>query len=104
MNDLAVIQTGGKQYVVKKDDIIDIELIEGFKKDDSIEFDDVLLTKKGDTVNVGKPFVKNAKVKGSVIEQIKGDKIRILRFKAKSRYRRRIGHRQNYLKVKIDTL
>jgi large subunit ribosomal protein L21 len=102
MEDLAVIQTGGKQYVVSKNDVIEIEIIKGLKESDKIEFDEVLLTRKGDKVEIGKPFLKNAKVSATVIDQIKGDKINILKFKAKSRYRKRIGHRQNYLKVKIE--
>jgi large subunit ribosomal protein L21 len=104
MEDLAVIQTGGKQYVVSPDDVIDIEIIQGLKQSDKIEFDEVLLIKKGDKVEIGKPFLKNKKVSGTIIDQIKGDKINILKFKAKSRYRRRLGHRQNYLKVKIEKL
>ncbi len=102
MNDLVVIKTGGKQYVIKKDDVIEIELIKDLKANDSITFNEVLLTKKGDNVVVGTPYVDKAEVKATVLREIKGPKINILKFKAKSRYRRHVGHRQNYLQVKID--
>ncbi len=102
MNDLAVIKTGGKQYVIKKDDIIEIELIKDLKENDPVIFKEVLLTKKGDRVVVGTPYVDKAEVQATVMKEIRGPKINILKFKAKSRYRRRVGHRQNYLRVKID--
>ena len=104
MDDFAVIQTGGKQFVVKKGDIIDIELIKDTKPSEKIKFNEVLLESKNGKVEIGNPHISKALVEGTILKEIKGKKIRILKFKAKSRYRRHIGHRQKYLQVKIDKI
>lgn len=98
----AVISFGSKQYKVKKDDVIDVELLKMDKpKSDT---DAVLLVVDGDKVTIGDPFVKNAKVKFSLVENIKGEKIQTLRYRAKSRYRKTFGHRQNLSKIKIEDI
>lgn len=96
----AVIRTGGKQYRVTKGDVLDIERLPEVGK--TITFDDVLLVADGAKVKVGNPFVKGAKVKAKVLEAEKrGEKLNIMRFRAKSRYRRRLGHRQSLTQVEI---
>ena len=104
MDTFAVIQTGGKQYIVKKDDTLNIELIKDIKKDDKLVFDKVLMLVKDGKISLGKPFLEKTVVEGNVLEEIKGDKINILKFKSKSRYRKHKGHRQNYLKIKINKI
>lgn len=96
----AVIRTGGKQYRVKKGDILDVERLPQTGK--TFTFNDVLLVEDGDKVKMGNPLLKGAKVKAKVLEAEKrGEKLNIMRFKAKSRYRRRIGHRQSLTQVEI---
>jgi len=99
----AVIQTGGKQYKVAKDDIIIVEKIEA-EAGKSISFTDVLACGEGDKVKFGEPMVKGAEVKGEVLEQRKGDKIIIFKKKRRQTYRRKRGHRQNETVVKITSI
>ena len=96
----AVITTGGKQYIVKKDQTLEIELV-GDVKD--LEFD-ALMTIDGDTVVVGTPLVANVKVKAERVEDVKGEKIKILKYKAKKREHTLTGHRQHYSKIKITSI
>ena len=96
---IAIIKTGGKQLLVKKDDIIYIEKVEG-KEGDKITFDQVLLV--GD--KVGTPLVKGATVSGVIEKQGKAKKIIVYRHNAKSTHKRKLGHRQPYTRVKIDEI
>lgn len=97
----AVIKTGGKQYIVKPGDVIDIEKIEG-EKGDTVNFEEVLLVTDDDnSTQVGKPVVENAKVEGKILGQKKGDKIIVFKFKRRKGYRRKAGHRQKLTSVEI---
>lgn len=99
----AVIQTGGKQYKVKKGDIIKIEKIEA-NENQEIEFNNVLLLFNDEDekeVKIGTPLVKDAVVKAKVLEHGRDKKISIIKYKPKVRYRKKLGHRQPYTKVKI---
>ena len=97
----AIIATGGKQYLVSKDDVLDIELVGDHKK---LEFD-VLMTIDGDAIKVGTPLVEGASVTAEVIdEDHKGEKLKIMRFKAKKRVKRLTGHRQHYSQIKITKI
>jgi len=96
----AVIETGGKQYRVSVGDVIATEIITDKGEGDKVTFDQVLMT-GGSAVSVGTPTVKGASVTGEIIELGKGKKISVLRFRPKSRHRRKIGHRQQFAKVKI---
>ena len=102
---IAVIATGGKQYPVKEGDIIKIEKIPG-EADGKVTFDTVLLTAEedGSAVNVGTPEVIGAKVTGTILEQGRGKKIVVIKYKPKVRYRRKNGHRQPFTKVQINTI
>lgn len=100
MNKFAVIQTGGKQYPVCPKQILEIERIEG-KKGKALVLDKVLLLMIGEKVKLGQPFIKNAEVKAKILEQFKDKKVRIAKFRAKSRYRRVSGHRQAKTKIEI---
>lgn len=103
--ELAVIKTGGKQHVVQKGDVITIEKLPGeLKKGDTVTFSDVLMTDDGTTTNVGTPLVKGAKVTATISEVGRAKKIDVVKYKAKSRYLKRRGHRQPIVKVKIDSI
>jgi large subunit ribosomal protein L21 len=95
----AIIATGGKQYIVEKNNKIQIETVPG-KAGDAVKFDNVLLTSDGAGLKIGKPLVGVA-VEGKILKQGRGDKIHVLKYKAKSKYRRKIGHRQAYTEVEI---
>ena len=97
----AVIKTGGKQYLVKKGDILKIEKIDK-KVGSKINFTDVLLYFDEKTQKIGNPRVKGAKVEGEILEQGRDKKISIIKYKSKIRYHRKKGHRQAYSKVKIE--
>lgn len=96
----AVIRTGGKQYIVKPGDIIDIEKIPG-EKGETINFDEVLLYSDDKNTKIGQPLVENAKVEGKILNQKKGDKIIVFKFKRRKKYRKKAGHRQNLTSVEI---
>lgn len=100
---LAVIRTGGKQYVVKPEDKIKIEKIEK-KEGDEVSFAEVLLVEKNKKVEIGTPLVKGAKVLGKVTRQGKDDKVSTVKFKSKIRYTVRKGHRQPFTEVKITKI
>lgn len=96
----AVIRTGGKQYIVKPGDVIDIEKISG-EAGDTVNFDEVLLVTNDDSTQIGKPLVDSAKVEGKILSQKKGDKIIVFKFKRRKGYRRKAGHRQKLTSVEI---
>ncbi len=108
--ELAVIKTGGKQYVVSKGTQINIEKLgrgintQALKKGDSVTFDEVLMTDDGKTAVIGTPFVKGASVTATVEIVGRAKKIDVVKYKAKSRYLKRRGHRQPYIKVKVDSV
>lgn len=99
----AVIQTGGKQYKVQEGQTISIEKISG-KTEGAISFDEVLAVRSDKGIDVGKPTVEKAKVKGKVVEAYKDKKIRVVKFKSKSKYTRTTGHRQQKLRVLIEKI
>jgi large subunit ribosomal protein L21 len=101
---LAVIKTGGKQYLVAPGQTITVEKLgDDLKQGDSVNFD-VLMTVKGDTVTVGTPSVSGAKVAGTFVENGRGKKLVVMKYKAKSRYMKKNGHRQPFSKVKIESI
>ena len=99
----AIIKTGGKQYKVAEGDVITVEKLEA-NEGDAVSFDQVLTVVKEDGVVVGKPVVEGAKVTAKVQAQGKARKILVFKYKAKSNYRRRQGHRQPYTKVVIEKI
>ena len=103
MSKIAVIRTGGKQYLVKEGDILHIEKLPQ-KEGEKVEFETLAIydLKTGEA-KIGQPTLKE-KVKGELLEQLKGDKIRVARFKAKVRYRKVKGHRQMLSTVKITKI
>lgn len=99
----AVIETGGKQYRVQEGDVITVEKLNVSAGDD-ITFDKVLLLNDGEKVQVGTPIVESAKVFGTVVENGKGEKVIIFKYKSKKDYRKKQGHRQPYTMIKIESL
>ncbi len=97
----AVIKTGGKQYIVREGDILQVELLAAQEAGEEIEFD-ALMTDDGKTSKIGTPMV--GKVKATYLGEKKGPKLTIIRYKAKSNRDRRIGHRQHYAEVKIGKI
>jgi len=102
--DFAVIETGGKQYVVSVGDILEVELLGEHKEGDKVVFDKVLLSDNGKDATIGSPYIDGAKVDATYLGDIKGKKISIIRYKAKSNRDRKIGHRQKYAQVQIDKI
>jgi len=99
----AIVETGGKQYRVQEGDVIVIEKL-NVEAGEEVVFDKVLAAGEGSDIKVGKPYVDGCSVKGSVIENGKGPKVIIFKFKAKKDYRKRQGHRQPYTMVKIESI
>jgi large subunit ribosomal protein L21 len=100
---LAVIQTGGKQYLVSPGDKIKIEKLKA-KEGKEVTFSDVLLLEKNKKVEIGTPKVKNAKVIGKVLKQGKSKKIIIFKYKPKKRYKVKKGHRQPFTEIEITKI
>ncbi len=96
----AIIKTGGKQYKVSEGDTIEIEKLE-VAEGGEIVFDQVLLIDDGKDSKIGKPLVTGAKVTAKLIEQGKADKVIVFRYKSKTRYKKKKGHRQPYTKIEI---
>jgi len=100
---LAVIKTGGKQYLVTPGKKIKVEKLN--KKDGAeVSFGEVLLVEKNKKVEIGDPQVKGAKVTGKVISQGKRDKVIIFKYKPKKRYKIKKGHRQSFTEVEITAI
>jgi len=100
----AIIRAGGKQYRVEKGDVVRVERLDGVVGS-SVTIDDVLLVSAGENdVKVGSPRVEGASVVGTVVEQTRGPKLRIFKYKKRKHYRRTRGHRQHETAVRIDTV
>lgn len=99
----AIIKTGGKQYKVSKGDVIDVELSDIDDKKEII-FSEVLFFSHEGKSLVGCPFIDNASVKGELLSSIRGEKVIAYKYKRRKNYHKKIGHRQNYLRVKIKEL
>ena len=95
----AIVQTGGKQYKVSQDEIINVEKLDA-KVGDKVNLD-VLMIVDGEKVVNGNPYVKNAEVVAEVVEQGKSDKVLVFKYKAKKNERKKQGHRQPYTALKI---
>lgn len=99
----AVIATGGKQYLVAKGEKIQIEKLEG-DTGDKVIFDQVLATVSDQDYAIGKPTLAGQTVEGKIVKQGRSPKIHVLKYKPKSKYRRKIGHRQAFTEVEITKI
>lgn len=96
----AVIKIGGTQHKISEGEVLTVDKLEG-KKGQALTFKEVLLLVDDKKVKIGQPLVKNAKIEAEIVDQIKGEKIRVATFKAKSRYRKVKGFRPLLTRVKI---
>lgn len=98
----AVVKIGGKQYIVSEKETLLVDLLQEGTKELSL---DALLVIDGDKTTVGTPTVKGVKVTAKVTEaEVKGDKIRVIRYKSKKRVHKETGHRQKYSKIEITSI
>ena len=104
MEAYAVIETGGKQYRVQKDDVVSVELIEGAEAGQTVELGRVLAVNDGSGLKVGAPVLEGAKVTAEVVAEYRAPKVVAFKKKRRKGYHRKVGHRQNLLKVKIASI
>ena len=98
----AVIKVGGKQFIVSEKETLLVDLLPQGTKE--LELDALMLI-DGDKVEVGTPVVKGVKVSAKVVDElVKGEKIRVIRYKAKKRVHKENGHRQKYTKIEITSI
>ena len=101
----AILETGGKQYKVAEGDILEVELLpEKLVKKNTASLDTVLLLQDDKQLHIGDPYVKNAKVKAKILDEIKADKIHIYKMKSKKGYRKSQGHRQKLHQIQIEKI
>ncbi|GIL13568.1 MAG: 50S ribosomal protein L21 [Chloroflexi bacterium] len=99
----AVIRTGGRQYRAEVGKTLDVEKLP-YDENQSIEIDDVLLIGDGEKTIIGQPRVEGALVKATVVKQFRGPKIIVFRYRHRTNYRRKTGHRQYYTRLRIDDI
>ncbi|MEM7117046.1 MAG: 50S ribosomal protein L21 [Chloroflexota bacterium] len=99
----AIVESGGRQYRAEEGHSFSVEKLP-YEVGDSIELDNVLLLATENGVQIGQPSVEGAKVKATVVDQYRGKKIFVWKYRPKKRYRRRQGHRQSYTKLRIDEI
>ena len=111
--EFAIIQTGGKQYIVAEGDTVQIEKLKGpltakgygtYALGDKVVFDNVLLVDNGSDTTIGMPFITGAKVSAEVTKIGRAKKVNVIKYKAKSNYFKKRGHRQPFFEVKITKL
>lgn len=101
----AIVQINGKQYRVAQGEQITVDRVsEDQRQDDTVKISDVLLVKTDAGVSIGAPFVSNALVTCKVVNDDKSEKLRIFKYKAKSRYRRTMGHRQHQTTLEVSSI
>lgn len=100
---ISVVEQGGFQYKVAEGDIIKVPLIEA-EEGAKITLDKVLLVGEGDSIKIGNPEVKGAKVTAKIVGHSKSDKVLIIKKKKRKDYKRKNGHRQGYTKVHITSI
>ncbi len=98
----AVIKTGGKQYLVHEGLTLSIEKLPNVKEGDTVSFDEVLLMDDGKDTTVGTPMISGEKISAKVVEVGRAPKVVVVKYKAKSRYHKKRGHKQPYLRVTIE--
>lgn len=99
----AIVQTGGKQHRVEPGQIIEVEKLP-IEEGQTVELADVLLVSDDSGVRQGRPLVEGAKVIGTVVKQTRGKKIIVFKYKPKTRYRKKTGHRQSITRIAIQDI
>lgn len=100
----AIIKTQGRQFTVQEGDILFVNQFVGTKTGDSVTIDEVLATGEGDSMTFGTPTVKGASVSASILENKRGKKVTIIKFKKRKGYHRKQGHRQELSVIKIESI
>jgi large subunit ribosomal protein L21 len=100
----AIIETGGKQFRVEEGDVLDVELLNFSSKDKEIQFDQVLLFNNGKNAEVGRPLLKNCQVFAQILDEVRGPKVISFKYKKRKSCKRKVGHRQNYSRIKITKI
>lgn len=105
MTDYAIVEHGGKQYRVSPGDELVVERTEpDLKKGDDLVFDRVMLVSQGEAVRVGQPVVDGVSVKTQVVAPMRGDKIIVFKKKRRKGYKKKQGHRQDYYRVRVESI
>lgn len=99
----AIVEDGGKQYTAIEGGTIEVDFFES-EPGDEVNLEKILMIVNGDKVSLGKPLLNNAKVKASVVDQVKGPKVTVFRYKPKKRIRVKTGHRQKYTRLQIEAI
>ncbi len=99
----AIIRTGGRQYRAEVGEVFDVERLP-YEENDSFEIEDVLLVGDGDNTLIGQPTVEGAKVKVTVISQFRGKKVVVFKYRQRTSYRRKGGHRHHYTRLRVDEI
>lgn len=103
--EFAIIETGGKQYMVSEGDTVKIEKISGeLKAGDKVTFDKVLVVDNGSDTTIGAPYIKGAQVSAEIQKVGRAKKVTVIKYKAKSNYFKKRGHRQPFFEVKIGAI
>jgi large subunit ribosomal protein L21 len=99
----AIFKDGGKQYKAEKGQMLELER-KPRKDGETVEFTEVLVVHDGEKVKVGTPLVPGAKVVAEIVKELKGDKIRVFKFRRREGYHRTVGHRQRHTLVKVTDI
>ena len=99
----AIVESGGRQYRAEEGNTFSVEKLP-FQVGEQVELKNVLLLADGDSVTVGQPTISGAAVRATVVQQYRGKKILVWKYRAKLRYRRRRGHRQDLTRLRIDEI
>ncbi len=99
----AVFRTGGRQYRGKVGDVIDVDRLPN-EVDEAIQISDILLVGNGDSTVIGQPNVEGASVKATIVRQFRGKKVIVFKYRQRTNFRRKRGHRQYYTSLRIDEI
>ncbi|MDD5466776.1 MAG: 50S ribosomal protein L21 [Anaerolineales bacterium] len=99
----AIIEDGGKQYKAVEGGLIEVDHFSS-EVGEQVDLERVLLVADGKKVSIGTPLIDGAKVLATVVSQVKGPKVKVFKYKPKINYRKRSGHRQQYTRLKIDSI
>jgi len=99
----AIVESGGRQYRAEVGHTFSVEKLP-YEVGEQIEMDNVLLVADDGEINVGRPYIDGVSVKATIVEQYKGKKIFVWKYRPRKRYRRRQGHRQQYTRLRIDEI
>lgn len=102
-NKYAIIQTGGKQYRVTEGQVLNVELLDT-PDGQTVELEEVLAIGDGDTLTLGHPYIAGSKVVLEVQDEVKGKKLIVFKYKQKTRYKKKTGHRQSYSRVEVKSI